>query len=114
MLAFEGVEEPVFHAGKRATDVLRDASGNVVFKPCTKCKGKKLATCDCKGTGLSSEPQEVPAAIRRVFPNVALAIAAARVPEYRPGVSKTRVVDEEGNDRDIQVTVEYTNKNIPD
>lgn len=112
LLAFEGIDEPVFHAGKRAMDFARDENGQLIRQDCKVCQGKGCPTCG--GTGKGKEFVAVPASIRRVFPNVALAIAAARIPAYKQGIAKTRIVGEDGEDRNIEVTVEYTNKSIPD
>jgi hypothetical protein len=91
--AFEGVEEPVFAGGKRALDFARDEKGELVIDPAT------------------GKAKSVPASIRRLSDACALAIAAARIPAY---AKKHRLVDGEGQDRDIEVTVVYDDPTVPE
>lgn len=83
----EGWDEPVFSAGKRAIDIGYDADGKA--KP-------------------------IPAVIRRKSDACLLALAAARVPGFNLRQENRRLVDEQGKDRDVNVTVEYVNKPLPD
>lgn len=90
--AFEGHEEPVFAGGKRALDFARDKDGNIITDPET------------------GKAKSVPATVKRLSEACALAIAAARIPKYR----RNRLVDENGDDRDIEVRVVYEDPAVPE
>jgi hypothetical protein len=86
--AFDGVEEPIYHAGKRAVDVTMDAKG---------------------------KPKAVPAAIRKYSDTLLMFLLNGnRSRKYRQR-SDQRIVDEEGRDRpnEVRVIVEYADTPKP-
>lgn len=87
--------EPVFSSGKRALDFVLDEKGDVVIDPTTK------------------KPKAVPATILKKSDACLLALASAKVPGFSQKASaKVKIGDQD--ERDIEVTVEYTDKSIPE
>jgi hypothetical protein len=94
--AFEGVTEPVFHAGKRVLDIATDEDGNIKRNEA----GKPIA---------------VPAAIRKYSDSLLMFLLNGnRSKKYRHRTD-SRFVDEEGKDRklDLDAVAAYV-KSIPD
>ena len=94
--AFEGVPEPVFHAGKRVLDVAVDEEGNI-----------KRAE--------SGKPIAVPAAIRKYSDTLLMFLLNGnRSNKYRQRTD-ARFVDEKGKDRklDLDAVSAYMNS-VPD
>lgn len=93
--AFDGVLEPVFSGGKQAMAYKLDEAGN----PMQGADGKYVA---------------IPAFVRRLSDACLIALATARCRGFNLRAENKRIVDSEGNDRDVNVTVEYVNKPLPD
>jgi hypothetical protein len=94
--AFEGVPEPVFHAGKRVLDIAVDEKGQI----------KRNA---------DGKPIAVPAAIRRYSDTLLMFLLNGnRSNKYRQRTD-ARFVDEKGKDRklDLDAVSAYVNS-VPD